>query len=110
MSGGGGFLAAPYGATLCQIRGDWAFYAAVFKFLAWSGAVSMRWQCRASSTIARLAFPDFAQNAGWWSTRWTHEEYMEHRRDANLFAPILLACCIGLRLDCIMVDVLHAVD
>jgi hypothetical protein len=110
LNDGGNVLAGGFKASLCQIRGDWEFYTQVFKFPYWNGAVSMCWICRASGSIANLLWSDFRKTAGWRQTRWTHESYMRHLRESSMFVPVLLACVVGLRLECIMVDVLHTVD
>ena len=90
--------------------GDRQFYTEVFKFPQWNSAISMCWLCRASSTLPNLPFTDFSRDAGWRSTRWSHEEYISDRTARGLFTPVLLSCVIGLRLECIMIDVLHTVD
>ena len=107
--GGGEVLAHGLRGVLCQIRGDWQFYQEVFKFPAWNGALEMCWLCRASSTIPGLAFIDFGNTAGWRATPWSHEAYMEKKRGEG-FVPVLLASVLGLRLECVMIDILHTVD
>lgn len=110
MDGGGAPLASGWKAALCQIRGDWQFYCEIFRFPQWNSAVSMCWMCRASSTIEQLAWTDFSVNAGWRSTRWTHEEYVRDLGVRGLLLPILFGLVVGLRLECVMVDILHSVD
>ena len=66
--------------------------------------------CRASSRLGNMAWMRFGPGAGWRKTRWTHETYLRYLRTAGLVIPALLAMCVGFRLDCVMVDVLHTVD
>lgn len=107
---GGGPLASGWRGALCQIRGDWAFYAEVFGFPQWNSALRMCWMCKASSTIRHLAWTRFGADAGWRETRWTHTSYLDYLRGANLVVPALLTAFVGFRLECVMVDVLHTVD
>ena len=72
--------------------------------------VNMCWMCKASSTLAHLSFTDFRPEAGWRTTRWTHEAYIGHLRASSTPIPVLLDKVLGLRLDCIMIGVLHTVD
>ena len=106
----GGLLAGGWRGALCQVRGDWAFYTEVFRFPSWNGAERMCWMCTASSTIRDLAFSNFAPNAKWRSTRWSHESYLAYLRAVGLAILALLLCIIGFRLECVMVDTLHTVD
>ena len=99
-----------YSGVLCQIRGDWAFYCETFRFPQWNSAERMCWCCRASSVDEELLWTDTARNSGWRSTKFNHESYLEYMRLHNLIIPILLAVCIGLRLECVTIDVLHVVD
>ena len=110
VEGGGQPLAGPWRASLCQVRGDWAFYKECFNFPQWNAAVSMCFCCRASSTIRALSWTNFSPLAGWRDTIWTHEAYLAHLYAEGLPVPILLALAIGLRLESIMVDVLHTID
>ena len=110
LDGGGRPLADGWRGALCQIRGDWAFYKEVFDFPQWSAAERMCFLCRASSKIRALAWTNCGPEAGWRSTRWSHETYIEFLRGAGLAIPVLLWLVIGFRLECVMVDVLHTVD
>ena len=42
--------------------------------------------------------------------RWTHETYIADRRARGQGVPILFRDALGLRLECVMIDVLHCVD
>ena len=110
LEGGGGLLAKGWRSSLCQMRGDWAWYCELFKFPQWNSAERMCWLCRASSTIPELGWVRLGGDAGWRRTRWSHESYLRFLRRVGLMIPALLVACIGFRLEGIMVDVLHTVD
>ena len=105
-----GLLAGGWRGAVCQARGDWAFYTEVFRFPTWNSAERMCWLCKASSTIRELAFSNFAPDAKWRSTRWSHESYLAHLRSLGMIVPVLFLCILGFRLECVMVDTLHTVD
>ena len=108
--GGGKYLADGWRGALCQIRGDWQFYVELFGFPAWNSSVSMCWLCCASSTIPELSWSDFSDGAAWKATRKTHESFQAERAAEGKPMPVLLSDVVGLRLENIMVDVLHCVD
>ena len=68
--------------------------------------------CRASNNDRDLAWTDFSETAGWRSTVWEHEGYMQHLRLHGKSIPALFAAkgVIGLRLENVMIDILHTVD
>ena len=103
-------LAGPYTAVLTQIRGDWQFYVEIFSFPPWNGAVRMCWMCRASGANPHLAFTDCSTDARWRSTRFSDESYRAHMLALGLSIPALLLFVVGLRLECISIDSLHAFD
>ena len=107
---GGKQLADGWSGALCQVRGDWAFYAEVFRFPQWNSVDRMCWLCRASSTARHLSWTDARPGAGWRATRWSHEAYIDFLRNAGIVIPVLLLCIVGFRLECVMVDTLHTVD
>ena len=109
LLGGGLDLAGGLRGAICQIRGDWEFYCQVFGFGQWN-TDSMCPFCRASGTRADLSWSDFTPTAAWRLTLWTHETYMAHLRASGLVVPMLFRAALGLRLECVMVDVLHTVD
>jgi hypothetical protein len=45
IHGGGQQLAGGAMAMLCQVRGDWAFYVGIFRFVTWSAADRICWMC-----------------------------------------------------------------
>ena len=106
----GSKLADGWCGSLCQIRGDWQFYCEVFLFPQWNCNDAMCWLCRASSVDPRILWTDHRCCAGWRSTLWTHETYMQYLRDEGRPQPTLLAEVTGLRLEQIMIDILHTVD
>ena len=103
-------LAHGYRACLVQCRGDWEFYTQLFYFPRWDGADRCCWLCRASSTNPDRSWTDFNPNAGWRDTIWTHEEWINYLRASGYAIPVLFLVVLGFRLECISIDVLHAVD
>ena len=101
-------LAGPYSAVLSQIRGDWQFYVEIFAFPPWNGAARMCWMCRASGSNPAMSFTDCRENANWRGTRFSDESYRAHMHALGLSLPLLLLLVIGLRLECISIDSLHA--
>ena len=110
LSGGGSYLAGRWKGALVQVRGDWQFYCEVFGFPQWNGAKRMCWMCKASSTIRHLRWTACGADAGWRATRQTHESYVAELRAAGRRLPVMLGEIVGLRLEGIMIDVLHVVD
>ena len=92
-----------------QIRGDWQFYSQAFHFPQWNSSENMCWLCRASNKTARLFWTNFNKNAPWQSTMWTHESYLRHLKSTGVETPALFSI-VGLRVEAVTVDVLHAVD
>eukprot|EP00959_Pyramimonas_sp_CCMP1952_P320549 6707898-Pyramimonas_sp.AAC.1 len=50
------------------------------------------------------------RGAGWRTTCFSDEGFRAYLESRNLALPILLSCVLGLRLECITVDVLHTMD
>ena len=107
---GGEPLADGWRGALCQVRGDWEFYTQLFRFRTCTTNERMCWLCRASNVDPMRAWSDFSLGAGWRATRWTHESYLAFLRGAGLAIPPLLLLAIGFRLECVLVDTMHAVD
>ena len=103
-------LAGQYRAALVQVRGDWAFYAKVFQIPNWNAGPRMCWLCRASDTDPGLPWTDCRTSAAWRDTLWCDEDYRRYLIDSGMAIPVHLLLAIGLRLECLMGDVLHAVD
>lgn len=103
-------LADGWRGIFCQIRGDWQFFQEAFYFPHWNNGARMCWMCLASANIANLLFTNSNSDAGWRDTVFTHEAYLDYQHAAGLAIPVLLSLVVGLRLDCFMVDTLHAVD
>ena len=104
------YLAGGWRAALVQVRGDWQFYCELFHVPAWNAAVNMCWMCKASSNIPHLRWVLCNLEAGWRATRRTHESYVAELEAEGRDLPVLLLQAVGLRLECIMIDVLHCVD
>ena len=103
-------LAAGWRGCLCQIRGDWQWYCELFRFPAWNGAERMCWICAASATIAALLFKKCGEAAGWRATRVSHEEYVAGLEEIGADLPTLFKHVVGLRIECVVIDALHALD
>ena len=110
IAGGVHRLASEWRGALCQVRGDWAFFCECFDFVKWNTNENMCFMCKASHTIPAFFWQDFSEDAGWRGTLWTHEMYKAHLEAIHAVAPVLFARCIGFRLECVMIDVLHTVD
>jgi len=106
---GGKELAGPWKGACVQVRGDWQFYSQAFGFPQWNSAENMCWLCKASNNTPDLYWTNFNSTAPWRSTLWTHETYLEHLESTESDVPALFSI-IGLRVEAVMVDVLHAVD
>jgi len=109
ISGGGVALANGWHGACIQIRGDWQFYCQAFGLAHWRNDVRMCWLCRASSIVDGLFWTDFNPNAGWRNTIWSHQEYLAMLNETSADVPELFNI-VGLRLEMIMADVLHAID
>ena len=92
-----------------QIRGDWEFVCTLFNLPKWSEGRNMCWICRAVAD-GILSFTDCSPTAAWRATRRTHEGFLRELRRAGKALPIMFQKVKGLRLECIMIDVLHTVD
>ena len=103
-------LADGWRGCLCQIRGDWQWYCELFRFPAWNSAERMCWICAASATIAALLFKKCSDTAGWRSTRVSHEEYVAGLEEIGADLPSLFKHVVGLRIECVVIDALHALD
>ena len=66
--------------------------------------------CKASSVNRDLAWEDCSAEAGWRATLWTDETYKAFLRESGMAIPALLKYAVGLRLECVMVDVMHTLD
>eukprot|EP00959_Pyramimonas_sp_CCMP1952_P064973 1356547-Pyramimonas_sp.AAC.1 len=103
-------IAANWCACLVQVRGDWQFYNEVFGVPQWRAAERMCWLCAASSTIPHLYWTDFSRTAGWRDTRTSHADFIDYLTRSGQVIPMLFQVVIGLKVDCIMIDILHAMD
>lgn len=106
--GGGGPDAGGWLGCCRHCRGDWQWYCELFAFPDWNGAERMCWMCLASSVIAHLRFIDCYYQAGRRSTKFTHETYLARMKERGLPVPAVMLHIIGFRLECIVVDYLHA--
>ena len=109
LNGGGQVLAGRWSAATIQVRGDWQFYSQAFGFPTWRSNDNCCWLCKASNINPNLLWTDFNDSAAWRETVWDHEGYCQHLVQNSMELPELFSV-VGLRIETIMVDVLHAVD
>lgn len=109
LVGGGAWLAQGLKGCLNQIRGDWEFQCSINNLPKWSHAENMCWMCKAAAH-GLLTFTNFCATAPWRPTRRTHESYVRELRRLGKQLPVLFQIVVGLRLECIMIDVMHTVD
>lgn len=109
LDNGGQPLAGPWRGACIQVRGDWQFFCQAFNFPQWNSHVRMCWLCRASNIDGRLCWTNFNSNAPWRGTAWSHESYLADLASRGADAPSLFNI-VGLRVECVMVDILHCVD
>ena len=113
LDGGGVDLAGGFCGCLTQIRGGWEWYCQIVGFPRWIEAARMCPFCQASATNPNIPWSDFSLGAAWRPTVWSHDEYIAHMLLHELVIPMLFRTnggVLGLRLECVMVDVLHTVD
>eukprot|EP00959_Pyramimonas_sp_CCMP1952_P455991 9472441-Pyramimonas_sp.AAC.1 len=110
VPGGGGPIAGEWRACLAHARGDWQWYCELFGFPKWNENERMCWMCLASATIPFLLYTDCSRGARRRGTQFTHETYVEHVRRNGLELASFFVHVVGFRLECVLVDVLHAAD
>ena len=103
------FFADRWRGALVQVRGDWEFYTSIFRFPSWNGVEEMCWICKASGR-GELSYTSCGTDAAWRGTRRSHEGYIEDMAAQGKELPVLLKNVRGLRIESVMVDVLHCVD
>ena len=113
LRGGGRPLADGWRGQVVQVRGDWQFFCQAFYFAQWNSAEGMCPFCRASNIHRERAWYDVGPDAGWRDTIWTHELYLAHLALHGLPVPAFFQPrhgILGLRLENVMVDILHTLD
>ena len=114
LEGGGIDLAFGFRATLCQVRGDWEFLQQLFHFSRWDNKEMMCPFCMASNDIDHRehSWTNFRPDAWWRGNLWSHDAYLHYLHAQGLPLPPMFGPrgVIGLRLCCIMVDILHCLD
>ena len=83
---------------------------ALFAIPRWNQADNCCWLCKAGHTNPNLYWTAWGADAGWRTTRRTHETYLEELRAKNMEVPTLLDKAHGLRIESFMIDVLHCAD
>ena len=102
-------IAGGFRGILTHIRGDWEFFGSALGLAKWNQSENMCPFCRASNMDCPLAWTDFSDTAPWRSTLWTHESWLAHLRFSGK-KPSILFDIVGLRIECVMIDILHTVD
>ena len=113
LQGGGVPLAGGIRGSLCHVRGDWEFFTLLFHFGRWDSATEMCPFCLAAANRNDRAWLDFSDAAWWRAHIRTHSSYIDNLIASGRPVPILfdpIFGIIGLRLGCVMVDVLHTLD
>ena len=105
----GRVLAGGYRAAAMHVKGDWEFFCQAFGFPAPTSTPNMCWMCSASPNIPALSFTDGSRTAGWRGGMRSHEGYLQKLEDEGSEVPALFKIH-SLRMEGIMIDVLHAVD
>ena len=105
------YLANGWKAALVHVRGDWEFFNSIFWVPHWANEARMCWLCGAlGSNKSPLRYSRSDCGAPWRETRLTHEQYLRLVRAAGELLCPWFAYTVGLRIECLLVDVLHAVD
>ena len=96
-------------AAVLHLRGDWEFYQQVLGFPAPNSVPNNCFICWASPNVPDLAWSNARDTAGWRPTVRTHESYVAELLASGRTLPTLFRI-ITLRIEGIMIDVLHCVD
>ena len=64
-----GYVADGIRGCLCQIRGDWEFYAVALGMAHWKNKANMCWLCKASHDDPRYYFQQFGKWTRWRAQR-----------------------------------------
>lgn len=97
-------------AATVQMRGDWEFYSQCLDMARWDGVPKMCFACGAEQGLD--SNPDLSwtgASRGWERTIKTHESWVAELLARGKVPPIVFSI-IGLRLEGVMIDVLHALD
>ena len=113
LDGGGAKVAGGWRGQVAQIRGDWQLVCQACGLPRWNGADVMCPFCRASNVHEARLWYEVGPDAAWRHTLWSHETYMAHLSSNLLPVPSFFLPghgIIGLRLENVMVDILHTLD
>ena len=92
-------------AILGEVRGDWVFYKACFRFPQHNERRGICWRCQADPSN----FRDVSSSASWRSNRLDHYGLLQRfREDGILLSPLFK--CPFLKADRFLVDWLHTMD
>lgn len=102
-------LHGPLGCNACllELRGDWAYYNAVFAFPSWQ-STRMCWKCCASH-LGELSYLDPSVDAAWRFRRLSDEQFLELQRRTGI-TPSVIFSAPGCKLSYVKIDWLHTMD
>lgn len=109
LKGGGREFASGWRGSCIQVRGDWEFFSQSLGLARWDNVANCCWVCKASINQAGFRWTDFGDGAGWRPTIRSHESWLAELAVAGKPVPDIFKVR-GLRLEGVMIDVLHAVD
>lgn len=105
------YLAGGWKGVLTKVRGDWEFFFSVFKIPNWNNVDRMCFLCLAmGAENHRLRYSRTDAGAPWRGTRVTHESFLAYVETHGLTLSGWFKWVLGLRVECLMIDVLHCVD
>ena len=109
--GGSSYFAEGWRAVLRSIRGDGEFFNQVFGVPHWKCLERMCWLCGAvGDTNHACRYTRADPHAPWRRHRVTHETYLAECARLGVSPCAWFLEVLGLRIECLMIDVLHCVD
>ena len=108
LKNAGRILAKGWKGKLIQVRGDWEFYCQALQFPTSTSVPRMCWICQASPE-GRLKWSNCTDNADWRLTLESHATYLARLIAEGKELPSLFKI-LTLKLEGVMIDVLHTVD
>ena len=108
LKNAGHVLAQGWKGKCIQVRGDWEFYCQALQFPSPTSVPCMCWRCRASPE-GRLRWTAVDDHAEWRRTLQTHATYLARLVAEGRELPSLFKV-LDLKLEGVMIDVLHTVD
>ena len=93
-------------ALLLQVRGDWAWYKALFGFKGWASK-EICWRCKAN--CSDIPWTDTSTAAAWRTSRYRTSELLARQTEQGISVNPLFSLP-GLSAELICIDVLHSMD